>query len=235
MNNRTYARIVVPAAIGFFLCAAWLAAQDATGKISGVVTDPTGAVVPGAKITVTNLDTNLNKQSTTDSSGFYQVFPLPIGRYKVAAVAQGFEQVIVAPRSPLEINQTMRVDIPLQIGKISDTVTVESVANMVETQNATIGATVTGDAIFELPLNGRNTLDLLKTQPGVTPTNPDSGAAGNYSIGGQRTDSVTYLLDGGMNNSLLGNGVVAQPNPDEVQEFRVLTSNYSAEYGRNAG
>ena len=97
------------------------------------------------------------------------------------------------------------------------------------------GGTVTGEAIFELPLNGRNTLDLLATQPGVTLTNPDSGAAGNYSIGGGRTDSVTYLLDGGLNNDLLSNDVVVNPNPDAVAEFRVLESTYGAEYGRNAG
>src|SRR5581483_2068107 len=120
-------------------------------------------------------------------------------------------------------------------GQVSSEVTVESTTSMVETENQTVGATVTGEAIYELPLNGRNTLDLLKTQPGVTPTNPDSSAAGNYSIGGQRTDSVTYLLDGGMNNDLLSNNVVANPNPDAVAEFRVLESNYSAEYGRNAG
>jgi outer membrane receptor protein involved in Fe transport len=129
----------------------------------------------------------------------------------------------------------MRVDIQLPVGKLTDTVVVESTGSQVETENATVGAVVTGEAIFELPLNGRNTLDLLKTQPGVTPTNPDSGAAGSYSIGGQRTDSVTYLLDGGNNNSLLGNEVVANPNPDAVAEFKVLENNYGAEYGRNAG
>ena len=76
---------------------------------------------------------------------------------------------------------------------------------------------------------------LYLSQPGVTPTNPDSGAAGNYSIGGGRTDSVTYLLDGGLNNDLLGNNVVVDPNPDAIAEFRVLESTYGAEYGRNAG
>ena len=228
------ARITVGLSIG--LCAAsWLIGQDVTGKIAGVITDPTGAVIPRAKVTVTNVDTNLTRETTSDAAGFYQVFPLPIGHYQVTAEAPGFETVKVQPQSALEINQTMRIDVQLQVGQVSNVVTIEGRATLVETQNATIGATVTGNAIFELPLNGRNTLDLLKTQPGITPTNPDSGAAGGYSIGGQRTDSVTYLLDGGMNNSLLGNAVVAQPNPDEVQEFRVLTSNYSAEYGRNAG
>ena len=221
--------------LGAVLFSASLLGQDATGKITGIVTDPSGAVVANAVVTVTNLGTNVAKQTLSDASGFYQVPLLPIGRYKVTATAAGFEKVMMVPQNALEINQTMRVDIQLPVGKLSDTVTVESEANLVETENATVGATVTGIAINELPLNGRNTLDLLKTQSGVTPSNPDSGAAGSYSIGGQRTDSVTYLLDGGNNNSLLGNAVVANPNPDAVGEFRVLESNYSAEYGRNAG
>jgi outer membrane receptor protein involved in Fe transport len=214
---------------------ACLLAQDATGKITGVVTDQSGAVVANASVTVTNLATNFHKETQTDSSGSYQVLLLPIGKYKVTASAPGFEKVTMVPQNALEINQSMRVDIQLPVGKLTDTVVVESTGSQVETENATVGATVTGVAIFELPLNGRNTLDLLKTQPGVTPSNPDSGAAGDYSIGGQRSDSVTYLLDGGNNNSLLGNGVVANPNPDAVAEFKVLENNYGAEYGRNAG
>jgi outer membrane receptor protein involved in Fe transport len=221
--------------LGALLLPACLLAQDATGKITGVVTDPSGAVVANASVTVTNLETNSRKDIHTDSSGFYQALPLPIGKYKVTASASGFEKVTMVPQNALEINQNMRVDIQLPVGKLTDTVVVESTGSQVETENATVGAVVTGEAIFELPLNGRNTLDLLKTQPGVTPTNPDSGAAGSYSIGGQRTDSVTYLLDGGNNNSLLGNEVVANPNPDAVAEFKVLENNYGAEYGRNAG
>ena len=221
--------------LGALLLPACLLAQDATGKITGVVTDPSGAVVANASVTVTNLETNSRKDIHTDSSGFYQALPLPIGKYKVTASASGFEKVTMVPQNALEINQNMRVDIQLPVGKLTDTVVVESTGSQVETENATVGAVVTGEAILELPLNGRNTLDLLKTQPGVTPTNPDSGAAGSYSIGGQRTDSVTYLLDGGNNNSLLGNEVVANPNPDAVAEFKVLENNYGAEYGRNAG
>jgi len=228
-------RIVLVSFFGAILLPVCLLAQDATGKIAGVVTDASGAVVTTAKVVVTNIETNLSKETKTDATGFYQVPLLPIGRYKVTATASGFDKVTVAARTALEINQTLRIDVQLPIGQVTNTVVVESNASLVETENATVGGTVTGVAINELPLNGRNTLDLLKTQPGVTPTNPDSGAAGNYSIGGQRTDSVTYLLDGGNNNSLLGNAVVANPNPDAVGEFRVLESNYSAEYGRNAG
>jgi len=217
-----------------FSCSA-LFAQDVTGKITGTITDPSGAVVANAKVTVTSKATGTARETTSDSSGTYQVLQLPIGLYSVSAEAPGFQRVTVDSQTPLEINQTLRIDVHLQVGRISNAVTVESNASIVETENQTLMQTVTGQAIFELPLNGRDTLDLLKTQPGVTPTNPDSGAAGNYSIGGQRTDSVTYLLDGGLNNDLLSNNVVADPNPDAVAEFRVLESNYSAEYGRNAG
>ncbi len=163
-----------------------------------------GALVAGATVVVTNLDTRTTKQTVTDSRGFYQVLQLPIGNYEVSAEAAGFSKAIVRPATALEINQTLRVDVTLEVGAATASVTVAEIsARNVETQNSTVGGTVTGQAIFELPLNGRNTLDLLATLPGVTPTNPDSGAAGNYSIGGGRTDSVTYLLDGGLNNDLL--------------------------------
>ncbi|MGI8958565.1 MAG: carboxypeptidase regulatory-like domain-containing protein [Bryobacteraceae bacterium] len=222
-------------ALALLFCAAHVQAQDTTGKVTGTVTDPSGAVVPNAKVTVTHAATGIGHTVTTDQSGIYQVLQLPIGLYTVTAQVPGFKTITVDSKTPLEINQKLRIDVKLEIGQVAGTVTVESNASMVETENQTLGATVTGQAIFELPLNGRDTLDLLKTQPGVTPTNPDSGAAGNYSIGGQRTDSVTYLLDGGLNNDLLSNDVVADPNPDAIAEFRVLESNYSAEYGRNAG
>jgi outer membrane receptor protein involved in Fe transport len=212
-----------------------LRAQDVTGKITGIVTDASGAVVPNASVTVTNSATNISKQVSTNNSGFYQALQLPIGLYRVTVEAPGFEKTTIDSKTALQINETLRIDVTLNLGKVSSAITVESAASQVETENSTIGATVTGQAIFELPLNGRDTLDLLKTQPGVTPTNTDSTAAGNYSIGGMRTDSVTYLLDGGLNNDLLSNGVVADPNPDAVAEFRVLQNNYSAEYGRNAG
>jgi hypothetical protein len=212
-----------------------LQAQDATGKIAGVVSDVSGGVVANARLTITNMDTRISKSAVSDTQGYYQVLQLAIGKYEVAGEAPGFQRVVSRPTAALEINQTLRVDLVMQVGSVSDTVTVDSASSIVETQNSTVGGTVTGNAIFELPLNGRNTLDLLQTQPGVTPTNPDSTASGTYSIGGGRTDSVTYLLDGGNNNNLLSNAVVMNPNPDAVAEFRVLESNYGAEYGRNAG
>jgi hypothetical protein len=211
-------------------------AQDTSGKIVGTVSDPSGGVVAGATVTVTNTGTGVSRQTSTDSKGYYQVLELPIGRYEVAAEAPGFSRKLVSARNSLEINQTLRMDVALEVGAVKDLVTVEGGATAVETENSTLGATVSGNAIFELPLNGRNTLDLLSTQPGVTPKNNDaSRQAGGYSIGGGRSDSVTYLLDGGLNNHLIDNGIVIDPNPDAVGEFRVLQSNYAAEYGRSGG
>ena len=220
----------------YFFVAAGLWAQDATGKVAGNVIDPTGAIIAGAKVTVTNIATQISKQATTDKDGFYQVSQLPIGVYEVAAEAPGFARMVVQAKNSLEINQTLRVDLKLEVGNARDTITVESGASAVETENSTMGTTVDGNAVFELPLNGRNTLDLLATQPGATAKNGDAARqAGSYSIGGMRSDSVTYLLDGGNNNHLINNDVVINPNPDAVAEFRVLESNYSAEYGRNGG
>ena len=210
-------------------------AQDTTGKVTGVVTDASGATVPNVSVTVTNEATNAGKTVATNNSGVYQVAQLPIGLYRVTVEAAGFEKTTIDSKTALQINQTLRVDVRLSIGKVTSAVTVESAGSQVETENSTLGATVTGQAIFELPLNGRDTLDLLKTQPGVSASNMGSSATGNYSIGGMRTDSVTYLLDGGLNNNLLNNAAVADPNPDAVAEFRVLENNYSAEYGRSAG
>jgi hypothetical protein len=235
MNKFYFSTIPVTALLSLLLLAPAVWSQDATGKIAGNISDATGAVVPGAKIVVTNLDTKTTKQTVTNNQGFYQVLQLPIGHYEVSAEAMGFSRSVSRPANALEINQTLRVDLTLEVGAATEHITIESQPSTVETENSTVGGTVTGEAIYELPLNGRNTLDLLATQPGVTLTNPDSTAAGNYSIGGGRTDSVTYLLDGGLNNDLLSNEVVVNPNPDAIAEFRVLESTYTAEYGRNAG
>ena len=135
----------------------------------------------------------------------------------------------------LQINQSLRVDAQLSSDRELSPSRFNAQAPTVETANTTIGETVTGPAVQQAPLNGRDVLNLALLQPGVTETNPTTRQAGNFSIAGGRTDSVTYLLDGGLNNELLDNGVVFNPNPDTIEEFRILESNYSAEYGRNAG
>jgi hypothetical protein len=208
-------------------------AQQATAKIVGTVTDQQGAVIPGARITVTNVATNVSQEVTSDKGGFYQVLDLPIGTYRLVAQRQGFRK-LTANTAPLEINQTLRFDIHLEVGATTEQVVVEGQASGVETINPTLGQSVTERPIVNMPLNGRNVLSLALLQPGVTDDNPDdTSTTQGFNIAGGRTDSITYLLDGGLNNDLVDNGVVYNPNPDSVAEFRILTSNYTAEYGRN--
>jgi len=217
-----------------FMTGSALRAQDATGRIIGNVTDPSGAAISGAQVTVTNTGTKISHTTSTDPRGYYQVLSLPIGLYEVTIEAAGFRKEAFSIQK-LEINQSLRLDAKLSIGQASETVEVSSQAANVETVSETVGSSVIGDTIQRAPLNGRNVLQLAALQPGVTETNGDSTAAGNYSIAGGRSDSVTYLLDGGLNNNLLDNSVVINPNPDAIAEFRILESNYSAEYGRNGG
>ena len=222
------------AVILFALAGSNLRAQDATGRIIGNVTDPSGAPILGAQVTVTHTGTKLGHTTATDATGYYQVLSLPIGTYEVTVEAAGFRKETFEQQKLL-IGQSLRLDAKLTIGQTTESVEVSSQATNVETVSETIGSSVIGETIQRAPLNGRNVLDLAALQPGVTETNGDSGAAGKYSIAGGRSDSVTYLLDGALNNNLLDNSVVLNPNPDTIAEFRILESNYSAEYGRNGG
>jgi len=236
-------------AIGLSLAVAltvFAAAQNTNGRVIGIVTDPQGAAVPGAKVTVTNVGTNVSWNTVTDDKGNYQVLDVPIGQYSVTVESKGFSKAKTEPQE-LTINQALRIDIHMKVGAINEVVDVQSQAAQVETVNPTIGGTVTGKPIQDLPLNGRNTLDLALTQPGVIPIADDIGTygtsnggstetgLGGISIAGGRGDAVTYLLDGGMNNRTTSNQVVFNPNPEAVEEFRLLENNYTAEYGRNGG
>jgi hypothetical protein len=209
-------------------------AQEGTGRVIGTVTDSKGAVVASAQITVTNIDTTINRQTKTDSDGNFEILLLRIGNYQVTAEQPGFKKA-VSQVEKLQINQALRFDIQLEVGAPSETVNVTSQASGVETVSPTLGMTVQTRQIVNLPLNGRNVLNLALLQPGVSENNPGDTSAGFFNIAGNRSDSVTFLLDGGVNNNLLNNGVVYNPNPDTIAEFRLLTSNYTAEYGRNGG
>jgi hypothetical protein len=223
-------------------------AQNTSGRIIGTVTDTQGAAIAGAKITVTNTGTSVVSDTVTNNEGYYQVLELPVGSYTVSFERPGFAKSVTAA-TPLDINQSLRIDVHLKPGSIVETVQVAAEAAQVETVNATLGATVTGAPIQSLPLNGRNALDLALTQPGVIPIADDIGTygtsnsgngranngIGGISVAGGRGDAVTYLLDGGTNNRTTSNQVVFNPNPEAVEEFRLLENNYTAEYGRNGG
>lgn len=221
-------------------------AQNTNGRVIGIVTDPQGAAVVGANVTVTNTGTNVQWRTVTDGSGSYQVLDVPVGTYAVTVESKGFVKATTQPQE-LTINQSLRIDVRMKVGAVNETIEVQSQSSQVETVNPTVGGTVTGKAIQDLPLNGRNTLDLALTQPGVTPIADDIGTygtsnggateegLGGISVAGGRGDAITYLLDGGMNNRTTSNQVVFNPNPEAVEEFRLLENNYTAEYGRNGG
>src|ERR1700720_4325666 len=220
----------------FFLvfCVEKIEAQQATALLAGTVKDSTGAILADVKVTLNNSATNIARIVNTDNNGDFLFTLIPIGSYEVAVERPGFK-MYVRKGITLEINQNARLDVELQVGAVAQVIEVTENVTQVDTVSDTIGTSVIGETIQRAPLNGRNVLDLALLQPGVTETNGDSTAAGSFSIAGGRTDSVTFLLDGGLNNKLLDNSVVYNPNPDTIAEFHILESNYSAEYGRNGG
>jgi hypothetical protein len=232
---KTIAIWMMALCLAITLLATKSAGQDPTGRVVGTVTDAQGVGIPAVQVTITNVATQVAKHTETNNEGFYQVLDLPIGTYTVTMEHENFRQLIFQNQI-LQINQTLHIDGKLEIGIASETIEVKDQASAVETVNPTIGASVTGRTIEDMPLNGRNTLTLALLQPGVTEANEgDSGSGQGFNIAGGRSDSVTFLLDGGLNNENLGNGVVFNPNPDTIEEFRILENNYTAEYGRNGG
>jgi hypothetical protein len=202
--------------------------------VSGSVIDQNGSLVPGVKITLLNVDQGLKRETTTNDSGYFTVPFLQPGRYVITAQKDGFA-VSEITDVILHVGDVRGIDVRLQISAAPIEVQVSANSQTVETVSTSLGQVVTGDVVRNAPLNGRDIRDLALLQPGVTPTDQDFSGPGTFNINGNRADSVGYLLDGGMNNDLIDNRPVYVPNPDTVAEFRILTSNYPAEYGRNAG
>ena len=150
--------IVCACAIFFLAIPSW--PQTSTGRIIGSVVDAQGAAIAGAKVTVTNTATSTHWETVSGGDGSYQVLDLPIGTYSVTAEHEGFTEAVTAPQ-PLEINQSLRIDVHMKVGSVAEVVKVEATAVQVETVNPTVGGTVTGAKIQNLPLNGRNTPSLL--------------------------------------------------------------------------
>ena len=216
---------------------AW--AQD-TGSITGTVKDPSGAAVAGATVEVSSSDHGIVRQTVTNSSGDYNESGLPGGVYDVSVKATGFKKY-QAKGVKLDVAEKARVDIPLQVGAADTEVVVEgaSVAE-VETQSSELSGTVTGKEISQLELNGRNFTQLVTLTPGVSnQTGQDEGTVGvygnvNYSMNGGRVEYNNWELDGGDNMDNGSNSTLnVYPSIDAIAEFKVLTSNYGAQYGRN--
>jgi carboxypeptidase family protein/TonB-dependent receptor-like protein len=216
-----------------------LSAQD-TGYISGTVSDKSGAAIANASVTLTSTTGSLTRNTTTNADGAYVIAGLPGASYNITVTATGFQKY-TANGVVLDVAQKIRIDIPLTVGSVSEEVVVtgDSVAQ-VETTSAALGTTVTGKQIQQLELNGRNFTQLVTLTPGVvSQTNQDEGTVGvngnvAYSINGGRTEYNNWELDGGDNMDNGSNSTLnVYPNVEAIAEFKVLTSNYGAQYGRN--
>jgi hypothetical protein len=224
-----------------------LAWAGITGSISGVVIDPNGGVVVGAKVTAIETQTGVRTEITTDSQGFYNFSTLPVGKYDVEVQSSGFK-LYRQSGLVIDVNSALRVDVKLQIGEVSDKVTVISEAVHVETQSTQNGLVIEGRKLLAIPLNGRSYTDLLSAQPGVVPsiyTNqaPDTSDRspsgdlhqGNVSVNGQRESSNGFMVNGANVEEGKNNGTSVVPNLDSIEEFRIITNNFDAEYGNYSG
>jgi len=212
------------------------------GTITGVVKDSSSAVVPGATVTVVNKATNATRTTVSNAVGLYELPALPPGVYTVKTELEGFKP---ASRDiELQVQQTARVDFTLELGTLSEMATVTGVSPIVETSNATVGAVIENRRIVELPLNGRNYLQLVALSPNVSAEFADAGQSGTrqggtrsnqqLSISGQRREFNYYTLDGVDNTDVNFNTYIFLPSVDALEEFKVQTGVYSAEFGREA-
>jgi hypothetical protein len=230
-------------------CQITLLAQSDSGRVVGTVTDPSGAVVVGATVTVTNTDTGTQQTATTGASGEFTLPVVPRGNYTATAASPGFSKQ--SQGFTLNVMQVQTLNFKLRTGQVTADISVTDAAPMLDTSNATVGATIQGKQIVELPLNGRNFTNLALLSPGVTRgaygdnasgiggntetyRNKDSGGA-SLSVNGLRPQANNFILDGIDNNEGLVNTILIFPPVDATQEFKVNTSVAPAEFGRAGG
>jgi hypothetical protein len=215
--------------------------QKVTGTIRGIVTDPTGAVVPNAQITVKNLATGEERSATSNSAGEYAFPELAPGTYDLTVKGANFKEY-VAKGVELNVSSTSNVNASLQMGNATEQVTVEANAVQVETTSGTVGNVVEGNQVRELPLNGRSFAQLTQLMPGVSPaSNFDSKHKGleagvDFSVNGNNTTGNIFLVDGVNNNDVGSNRtILVYPSIDAIQEFKILRNSYGPEYGQAMG
>jgi len=235
-RNTLFVILAALSVIGIFSISA-LGQGRVTGTITGVVTDPTGAVIQGAKVTASNRATGFKQETVTNSDGFYRIDLLPVGAYEVKTEFTGFKQSVNNAVN-LSVNDTLRVDFKLETGQVAEVVTVSDSPSIVNTETSTIGKVVDNRTLTDLPVlsaaaGGRNPLQLAGLQAGVV----NAGQVGPFSVNGQRAQANNFMLDGGDSNDLAINvpDAIQGFSPDALQEFRILTNTFSAEYGRNSG
>jgi hypothetical protein len=219
-------------------------AQSVTGTILGTVTDASGAVIGKAKVTIVNEGTGLTRTVTADDHGEYTAPSLPTGSYTITAEVTGFKTVALS-NIQVGVDQRVRMDVKLEVGAMTESVSIQAETPLVQSSSSELGTTVTNEQIEALPLNGRNFVNLTRTIPGVLRGIPGANidgagslawrASASFSANGQRPRDNNYMLDGVDNNETWLQTVVIFPSVDALDEFKMQTSTYSAEYGRSLG
>jgi hypothetical protein len=237
--TRTFRILMFVGALVFLLSP--LYAQKQTGDIKGTISDAKGAVVAGASVTAKNLATGAERSVTTNGEGDYAIFDLPPGLYELKATGQGFKDTI-AKNVDLHVASTSTVNLKLEVGAASETITIEANAIQVETTTAAVGEVVNGQQVRELPLNGRSFVQLTQLQPGVSAANNfDSKNKGlqsgvDFSVNGNPTTNNLFLVDGANNNDIGSNRtILIYPSIDAIAEFKMLRNSYGPEYGQASG
>jgi outer membrane receptor protein involved in Fe transport len=209
---------------------------QSTAEIRGIVQDESGGVIPGVSVTAINELTGLERPAISDSGGRFNFPRLPVGNYRVEATLQGFRK-FATPTFRLDVEDIRQVNVVLAVGTVNEGVTVSGTSPTVETVGGTLSQIVDERRIRELPLNGRDPLQLQVLLPGVVTGNGNTTMQqeGGISVHGLRGISNNYMLDSGDNNDVLGGVAAIVPNPDALEEFTVQTSNFGAQYGRNMG
>lgn len=238
---RRLTQILAFIALGVVLPVTTFAQVDA-GAISGTVKDPSGGVIPGVKVTIANEDTGLSTSTTSGSAGEYIFSPVKIGRYSVSAEVKGFQKV-QQKNVTVDVQERVVVDFTLAPGQTMETIVVNAEPLVLQTQDASVGQVIREHTIDALPLNGRNYIFLAQLSAGVTQDQQDTrglGASGSFAANGLRPAQNNYLLDGIDNNVELvdflnGTHFVVRPPVDAIQEFKIQTNSFSAEFGRSAG
>jgi len=225
----------------FLTVATYMASQTTGGRILGRVSDPSGALIGDATVNLINEQTSVSKTTQTSKTGDYQFLEVPVGNYRLEFDAPNFKKAVKRDIT-LQINQVITMNMTMQLGQAQEVVEVTSEAPIVDTTSTQLGAVINDRAVSQLPLNSRDTYQFLQLQPGVQSTIGSSATLyygsdqpGAVSVNGGRGRSNNFSVNGGDANDQFVNLPTVQPTPDSVQEFRVLTNTFDAEYGRNSG
>ncbi|HEY6922966.1 MAG TPA: carboxypeptidase-like regulatory domain-containing protein, partial [Steroidobacteraceae bacterium] len=232
MRKRTVPKLLGLVVLIGLLSTSPARADEVYGTVRGVVTDPSGAVIAGVKVTATNVDTGVQKTVTSGPDGSYEIVQLPApATYRVTAKQAGFK-AFVAQDLQLGLNQIYVLDISIEVGGVTQEVTVKAAPAQVEGTSMQLGASLTGSQIVDLPLNGRDWIQLQQTLPGVVASIdfPD-----NFSTSGSRAQDNGFLVNGTDANDLALNTPLVVPSPDAIAEVNMITNTINPEYGRNGG